>query len=325
MDFALIMVCLAPYSKAAGLDINSFNVVDVKSGSILVPVVGAPVRPAFNPGQNGPVTKLSEKDSALCDAAFIGDAERVKKLMRSGADKNAICKTGWSVLYAAVSNSHFEVTQYLVGLGANINIKNSDEATPLHAAAYYSGPGMVLYLLENGASPDVSNKDGNTPLHLAAYHNMTENAVVLLKKGAAPSPKNIKGLTPLQIAVQKGYQEMAQTLTGFGAGMVSPAWTATVKDAYECVFYQVSNLPVAELAELPGSARKQLQKYTEEAPNSKTVAYKLFIQGKTVFVVQQERDEPEMSVAIFDANGEFIASGGSSGGPYGGSSEFHWD
>lgn len=160
---------------------------------------------------------LTEKDSTLCAAAWEGDAAKTAELINSGADMNAVCGSGWSVLYTAVSQSHFEVVERLARLGARINIKNTNGAVPLHGAAYSSGPGMVLLLLDKGALPDAADDAGRTPLHMAAAHDMVENAAILLKRGATPGPKDLKGVTPLQIAIRKGYEEMASLLKYFGA------------------------------------------------------------------------------------------------------------
>jgi ankyrin repeat protein len=98
----------------------------------------------------------------LHKAALVGDAERVKELLKKGA---------------------------------NPNIKNEKGRTPLHAAAYKGHVEVARLLLEHGADPNTQDKDGNTPLHWAAYKGHVDVARLLLEHGADP---NIESRTALR-------------------------------------------------------------------------------------------------------------------------------
>jgi ankyrin repeat protein len=57
-------------------------------------------------------------DTALMDAAAVGNVEVVKQLLRLGADPNAKSRTRECVLHDAVRNGHAEVVAALLDAGA---------------------------------------------------------------------------------------------------------------------------------------------------------------------------------------------------------------
>jgi hypothetical protein len=91
-------------------------------------------------------------------------------------------------------------------------------------------------------------------------------------------------------------------------------WIETVKDAYERFAFSANvdqEYTKPELSELPVSAGKQLASYKETAPS---FAYKMVVQGKTVFIIQQYREGGATSATLYDEQGAFLASGGLSDG-----------
>jgi ankyrin repeat protein len=69
----------------------------------------------------------------LHKAAFDGNAERVKELLKKGADPNTKDKKGRTPLHwAAPYKGHVEVVKLLLEHGADPNIKNKYGRTPLH-------------------------------------------------------------------------------------------------------------------------------------------------------------------------------------------------
>jgi hypothetical protein len=112
------------------------------------------------------------------------------------------------------------------------------------------------------------------------------------------------------------------------AAAVSAAFKNAVKKEYEKLSgyndlnngnYTIDQLPIAKVSELPPAAQKQLKKDNAQwGPDYLSVPYKMPVQGKTVYVIQNENDGG-MFVTIFDANGSLVAEGACSE-----SGEFGW-
>jgi Ankyrin repeats (3 copies) len=115
-----------------------------------------------------PESAQSTRDTArdgLRDAASQGDLAEVERLLKAGADVNAKNKNGWTPLHAAAgSNLSPAVLEVLLKAGADVNAKTADGVTPLHlAAANNPSPAVLEVLLKAGADPRAINKDGKAP------------------------------------------------------------------------------------------------------------------------------------------------------------------
>ena len=101
--------------------------------------------------------------------------------------------------------------------GANVNTKNSKDATPLHYAAWKNATETAQLLLTQGADIYAKNNEGSTPLHWAAAHNAAETAQLLITWGANVNTKNSEEATPLHWAaannanMQQNGQPVADT------------------------------------------------------------------------------------------------------------------
>jgi len=103
--------------------------------------------------------------------------------------------------------------------------------------------------------------------------------------------------------------------------IVDPAWFAAARKAYEDLSEanEVENLPGADPTELPKDARAAYDQYEREwGPDYPPVAYRMDVQGKDVFVIEESNDGG-MFVDLYATDGTMIASGGCSE-----SGTFHW-
>ena len=57
----------------------------------------------------------------------------------------------------------------LIKKGAKVNGKNTDGATPLHAAAFFGQAEIVELFIKNKANLNIANRDGETPLDSASH------------------------------------------------------------------------------------------------------------------------------------------------------------
>lgn len=81
-----------------------------------------------------------------------------------------------------------------------LQVRDSDESTLLHCAAWKGHVETVTLLLELGADVNAQNQNdhyGDTPLHAAAHGNQRAVAEILIAHGANVHAINPAGRTPL--------------------------------------------------------------------------------------------------------------------------------
>jgi hypothetical protein len=103
----------------------------------------------------------SNHNTLLCNSLKLTDLSIANYLMRKEADPNILCANGETPLHYAIKNKLIEAIVFLVrnGKNINLNIKDSDNFTPLDYA-YYSNP-VANFLRENGA---VNNSENLFPV-----------------------------------------------------------------------------------------------------------------------------------------------------------------
>ena len=107
--------------------------------------------------------------------------QKVEKMIFSGADINAQDEDGYTLLHSAVSIDHAEIVEILLKNGANPNIKDKKDNSPLHFAMRLEASRPVIKLLcENGADLNAQNSIGFTPLHYACILGHLPGLLVFL-------------------------------------------------------------------------------------------------------------------------------------------------
>jgi len=115
--------------------------------------------------------------------------------------------------YRAVGEECQEHLQYLQKTGTNMNMKNREGRTPMHAAAIISSKAMIDALVKYDANINEGDKGGNTPLHIALRRDNAEIAHYLIEeKGADVTIPNGANTTPLHLAAEKGMLSLASTM-----------------------------------------------------------------------------------------------------------------
>jgi len=122
----------------------------------------------------------------------------------------------------------------LVASGADVNGKNRDGKTPMHAAAASQCQEVVDLLLANGADVNATDSEGRSPLHECLrsspfrvnlmvglppkpLHDSVPFVRFLLGKGASVNVSDATGETPLHLAVGSGQVEVLPLLLKGGA------------------------------------------------------------------------------------------------------------
>lgn len=157
--------------------------------------------------------------------------DSLKKFLNS----NIIVPDNLNLLHKAAQEGLYDVAEYLISKGANVNSTDEYGDTPLHIASYFGNLSIVRMLARNGASIHSRNKSGWTPLHNAAQEGHYEVVEYLISEDAdinaetkisifksesknATSYESKSGnLTPLHLAVKEGRLDVADLLIKWGA------------------------------------------------------------------------------------------------------------
>ncbi|KAF8086261.1 hypothetical protein N665_0630s0012 [Sinapis alba] len=112
-----------------------------------------------------------------------------------------------SALHLACLYGHLPCVQLLLERGANMEVKDEDEAIPLHDACAGGYLGIVELLFSQASGPECVKRmietvdiEGDTPLHHAARGEHLDVIRFLLCSGASPTIKNSYGKTPGELA-----------------------------------------------------------------------------------------------------------------------------
>ena len=134
---------------------------------------------------------ISDKNAKLIQASEKGNFADVQAVLTDGADINAtevredsgVFVRGLTALMMASANGHTEIVKLLLGKGAEVNVKNTDDGvTALFMASANGHTEIVKLLLDKGADVNVKNIYGITALFMASAHGHTEVAKLLLDK-----------------------------------------------------------------------------------------------------------------------------------------------
>lgn len=163
---------------------------------------------------------LADKTVAITvfEAAATGKVNNVIRLLaREPTLVNAYAEDGFQPLGLACFFGHFDVAEYLVRAGANINSKsrNSLGAAPIQSAAAGGHRKIVKMLLDHNADPNIREQNGFTSLHAAAQNGDEEMIRTLLYGGADLTLTSKDGKTALDLALEAGH-EKASLLLGEG-------------------------------------------------------------------------------------------------------------
>lgn len=104
-----------------------------------------------------------------------------------------------------------DVITYLVEkCGADVNLGDNDNWTPLYRASTGTRSDVIHFLLAKEANPNLANKDGSTPLHRSVDRGNVEDVKALIGK-ANVNHINCFG-TPLAYAAKNGNIQIAEVL-----------------------------------------------------------------------------------------------------------------
>lgn len=174
--------------------------------------------------QKGADVKVTDryKRSALHFALFKDDSgfektyEIVNQLIRYGADVNVPDFIEQSPLLLAAHNYDFvEVVETLINAGADIDFfpKGSVHCPPLMAAIINKNVRVALYLIDKGAKLNIQAQDGLAALHCAVFISNIPVIKSLLDKNVDVNIKDNEGNTALDYAKATEQPEIIELLS----------------------------------------------------------------------------------------------------------------
>merc|ERR1712192_21742 len=132
-----------------------------------------------------------------------GDLEGVKEAVEKDQEKLKAIEEedGAKPLHCAVRHNREDMVKKLMELGADVEVLDKDEETPLLYACKDGHANMVRLLVEQfGANMAVTGLDGQTGLHRVADRGREGALDVLISLGAEINARDAKGRTPLHVA-----------------------------------------------------------------------------------------------------------------------------
>ncbi|KAL4229513.1 hypothetical protein ACF0H5_012553 [Mactra antiquata] len=186
--------------------------------------------------------KIRGGEMAIHHAAREGCPSIVEMLVKRNALFDYQDELGDTPLLLAAKHGHYDIVQYLISKGADVEHRNHEghdawyfaiedeednsllqtlvratrgrETTwrnPLCIAASNGRIDKIKFLLKLNIDPKNGDLDGNTFLHHAAMSNQTE-VILTFHETISINTQNNKGNTPLHIACFRGYSETINVL-----------------------------------------------------------------------------------------------------------------
>lgn len=149
------------------------------------------------------IADLLRGDEAILDAAKKGELSRLMKLVTK---ENVDCRDcngrNSTPLHLASGYNNFQVAEFLLEMGANVNSIDKGGLIPLHNASSYGHLDLAALLIKHGANVNAPDRWGFTPLHEAAQKGRTQLVALLLSHGASVKLKNYEGYIPLDLVTE---------------------------------------------------------------------------------------------------------------------------
>ncbi len=147
------------------------------------------------------VNETSEDHESFLHIAILYDRLKMaESLIRKGANVNQILD-GETPLHLAISYGSQDMMKLLFKHGADVNKRSSDEENSIEVTIRRNDfKKAKLLIMDMGANVNAKNMDDATPLHYAGANGRLKIAKLLIEAGADKKAKNKVGMTPLDMA-----------------------------------------------------------------------------------------------------------------------------
>ena len=177
----------------------------------------------------------------LLEAAARSDIDEVRRLLLLNVSPDSANEDGLTALHQCCIDDSEDMMKLLIDFGANVNARDTEQWTPLHAAATCGHLHLVKYLISRGADLLSVNADGNMPYDICEdettldfiegemakrgitqqmiddTRSVTENQMLRDLRLIASQEgdfeyRDVNGVTPLHIAAANGYVSVVEFL-----------------------------------------------------------------------------------------------------------------
>lgn len=153
----------------------------------------------------------------IVEAAKSGDLQTVKKILAQDPSKlNATDEEHYTPLHWACMRAHWDVVNFLIDKGADLNIIGGDGGAPLNWAAHHDNVEIIKRMVGKGASLNVQNQWGMTELHTAIWRGNIHVVEYLLDQDSDPMIKTEEGWTAMHYAYRSGHDNIIELLRNRG-------------------------------------------------------------------------------------------------------------
>ncbi|EGG16085.1 ankyrin repeat-containing protein [Cavenderia fasciculata] len=200
------------------------------------------------------------------------DFNSIDTLLNTGrVSVNSQNQQGLSLLQLAVSDNNMVYVQYLLFKGANPNITDINQSTPLHTASSMGNINMQQLLLQAGAIVDVQDQEGETPSYYSVREQKHASLLLLIKNGANVNATNEDSETLLHLASQLGDLSSVQILVQSGANLklVDSDGVTAIQEAKDNGHNQVADylLQCVRNSGFVGDSQQQQQQFPFKSYN----------------------------------------------------------
>ena len=138
--------------------------------------------------------------------------EAVQLLVKSRALADFANHKGTTALMRASQEGHLDISDILLGAGADVNRKNREGMNALMLASQRGHGAMVLLLIKSSAAMDEQTAQGSTALMLACKRGHEKCVEVLVAMGAEIFIRDIRSRTACDTATKRGYMDLLAIL-----------------------------------------------------------------------------------------------------------------
>jgi len=184
------------------------------------------------PPAEDPILKYALKKIEINEATYPdihkavrdGNLENVKSILSSHQNllnaKDSL--VGHTPLTLSAAYSKWDIFQYLIKLGADVNIITRASTTSMHCVCQHDRPDMLELLFSKGGAPCLKVKDifgEYTPMLRAVQRGNKEAVLFLFEKGASPKETTKEGWNALHLAAKCGHRHLYEMLKQKGVPM----------------------------------------------------------------------------------------------------------